>query len=224
MFDEIIAEILQSMLDSLNNAQLILLKEVLVEKLQDKFKDSIKNSPQENSHFVSLFVAAKRVEGCSPRTLTYYEDSLRKIFQEINKDIMRITTDDIRIFLDRYYDRGTASKLTIDNMRRILSSFFNWLEEENHIIKSPMRRIHKIRVGKKVKETYTDEMMEKLRDCSTNIRDLAIIDLLATSGIRVGELVNLNKSNVNFDARECIVYGKGDKERRVYFDVCIREL
>ena len=78
------------------------------------------------------------------------------------------------------------SKVTLDNVRRILSSFFAWLEDEDYIVKSPVRRIHKVKTGKTVKETYTDESLEMMRDHCDNTRDLAMIDLLASTGIRVG--------------------------------------
>ena len=108
--------------------------------------------------------------------------------------------------------------MTVDNIRRNISSFFSWLEEEDYILKSPMRRIHKIKTKTVVKEVISDENMEKMRDACDEIRDLAIIGLLYSTGIRVGELVRLNIKDVNLEQRECVVFGKGDKERRVYFD------
>ena len=106
----------------------------------------------------------------------------------------------------------------MDNIRRNISSFFTWLEEEDYILKSPMRRIHKIKTKTAVKEVISDEMIEKMRDNCAEVRDLAIVDLLYSTGMRVGELVNLNISDIDLEQRECVVYGKGDKERRVYFD------
>lgn len=140
------------------------------------------------------------------------------MLDDINKPERQISTDDLRIYLDNYQRRGTVSKVTLDNVRRILSSFFSWLEDEDYIIKSPVRRIHKVKTGKTVKETYTDEALEVMRDHCDNMRDLAMIDLLASTGMRVGELVKLNRQDVDFENRECIVFGKGDKERKVYFD------
>ena len=118
---------------------------------------------------------------------------------------------------DYQIQRG-SSKVTIDNIRRILSSFFSWLEDEDFILKSPARRIHKVKTAKVVKDTYTDEALELVRDNCTNTRDLAIIDLLASSGMRVGEMVMLNREDIDFNERECVVIGKGNKERLVYFD------
>ena len=167
---------------------------------------------------LDTYIAAKRVEGCSEKTLRYYESTIRNMLLSVGKLAKEISTDDLRWYLDSYQRRNNASKVTVDNVRRILSSFFSWLEEENLILKSPVRRIHKVKTGKTVKETYTDEALEIMRDHCENTRDLAIIDLLSSTGMRVGELVKLNREDINFQERECIVFGKGEKERKVYFD------
>lgn len=172
----------------------------------------------DNRHLVSVFLAAKRVEGCSEKTVRYYDSTIRNVLTDVSKDIKQITTDDLRMYLDNYQKRSGASKVTIDNIRRILSSFFSWLEDEDYIIKSPVRRIHKVKTCKTVKETYSDEALELMRDNSECIRDLAIIDILASTGMRVGELVRLNRGDIDFENRECIVLGKGNKQRKVYFD------
>lgn len=140
------------------------------------------------------------------------------MIRRIPLEIRKITTDDIREYLAEYQKMNSCGKVTVDNVRRNLSSFFSWLEEEDYILKSPMRRIHKIKTKQAVKEVITDEMIEQLRDHCKCKRDLAMIDLLYSTGIRVGELVGLNRTDINFGERECVVYGKGDKERRVYFD------
>lgn len=167
---------------------------------------------------LDTYIAAKRVEGCSEKTLRYYESTIRSMLLTVRKQAKDIATDDLRGYLDSYQRRNNASKVTVDNVRRILSSFFSWLEDENLILKSPVRRIHKVKTGKTVKETYTDEALEIMRDHCENARDLAIIDLLSSTGMRVGELVKLNRTDINFQERECVVFGKGDKERKVYFD------
>jgi len=164
------------------------------------------------------FIAAKRVEGCSDKTLHYYESTIRNLLTALQKEVCRISTEDLRIYLDTYQQRGTVSKVTMDNVRRILSSFFSWLEDEDYIVKSPVRRIHKVKTGKTVKETYSDESLELMRDYCETTRDLAMIDLLSSTGMRVGELVKLNRDDVDFENRECVVFGKGNKQRRVYFD------
>ena len=167
---------------------------------------------------MNMFISSKRVEGCSNKTLRYYETSLLRLFKEINTHVTHIRTDDLRNYLSDYQEKTDCSKSNIDNIRRIMSSFFTWLEDESYIIKSPVRRIHKIRSTQTVKETYTDESLETMRDQCGCIRDLAMIDMLASTGMRVGELVRLNIKDIDFENRECVVFGKGSKERPVYFD------
>lgn len=171
-----------------------------------------------NTEYLDMFIAAKRIEGCSERTIEYYRVTIVHMLNKMNIPIRQITTEDLREYLTQYQQNSKCGKVTIDNIRRNLSSFFSWLEAEDHILKSPIRRIHKVRTGTKVKETFTDENIELLRDNCKQIRDLAMIDLLYSTGIRVGELVNLNIEDINFEERECVVYGKGNKERTVYFD------
>lgn len=187
-----------------------------------EFQDSPESLPQidsrENAHLVNLFIAAKKIEGCSENTLKYYSNTLTKILDTVHKNIHHIETNDLRLYLSNYQAEHNCSKITLDNIRRIMSTFFAWLEDENYISKSPVRRIHKVKATQMVKETLTDEHLEKLRDQCTHVRDLAIIDLLVSTGIRVAELVKLNRTDINFAERECIVLGKGDKERLVYFD------
>ena len=171
-----------------------------------------------NQEYLQLFLEAKRIEGCSERTIQYYRTTIEKLLLNIITPIRKITTEEIRHYLVKYQQVNNCSKVTVDNVRRNISSFFSWLEEEDYLLKSPMRRIHKIKTKQQVKETISDEAIELLRDNCNCLRDLAIIDLLYSTGIRVGELVNLNISDIDFDARECVVFGKGDKERKVYFD------
>ena len=223
MVNQIITEIEQGMAKFLNNEQMERLEEVLTHCFYDKEViinegAKIKNEEVENKNLLKLFLAAKRVEGCSEKSLKYYKSTLDNMLQELSKPVKQVMTDDLRKYLAEYQINGKAGKVTIDNIRRIFSSFFSWLEDENYIIKSPARRIHKVKAGKTVKETYSDETLEILRDNCTSLRDLAIIDLLASTGMRVGELVNLNRYDIDFENRECIVLGKGDKERRVYLD------
>ncbi len=220
MNENLINEIQQAMLDVLDNEQLTQLRKVLEFALRNAtvtIKDPEKRT-NDSDKLVESFLAAKKVEGCSPNSMAYYRSTLHNALASIGKGVTRISTDDLRTYLNDYQERSGASKVTVDNIRRILSSFFSWLEEENYIVKSPVRRIHKVKVGKTVKETYTDESLELMRDHCDNPRDLALIDLLASTGMRVGELVKLNRTDIDFDGRECIVTGKGDKQRRVYFD------
>ena len=173
---------------------------------------------RENSQLVGVFLSAKRIEGCSEKTIHYYQSSIEKLLMEIQKQVCEITTNDIRCYLATQQDTRQLSNVTIDNHRRIFSSFFSGLEDEDYITKSPVRRIHKVRTDTLVKEVLSDESMEVLRDSCTEIRDIAMIDLLASTGIRVGELVKMNRDDIDFQERQCVVFGKGNKEREVYFN------
>ncbi|MGI6122018.1 MAG: site-specific tyrosine recombinase/integron integrase [Saccharofermentanales bacterium] len=217
MISQAIIKIQDELKSILDENQMKRLSETLQKHLSS-FAESENESTTKRADMLPVFLAAKRVEGCSEKSLRYYESTIRNMLENISKPEYQITTEDLRSYLDTYQCRGTISKVTLDNVRRILSSFFAWLEDEDYIVKSPVRRIHKVKTGKVVKETYTDEVLELMRDHCSNIRDLAMIDLLASTGIRVGELVRLNRDEVDFDRRECIVFGKGNKERKVYFD------
>lgn len=221
MKEKLVNTIIQEMLPFLNNAQISKLQKVLnyeFEKLEIKIKNSNSLEIQSNSNLINLFISAKRIEGCSEKSLKYYQTTLEKMIDNIKKSIQEITTNDLRDYLTTYQNTKNPSKTTTDNVRRVFSSFFSWLEDEDYILKSPVRRIHKIKTGTIVKETYSDENLEIMRDNCDCIRDLALIDMLASTGMRVGELVLLNIEDINFNERECIVFGKGNKERVVYFD------
>ena len=211
----IIFEILNDMAEELTVFQLKKLQEVLLKRFDEEEKQP---NPAKNEEYLEMFINAKRIEGCSPRTLKYYRTTIEHLFSHQNLPVRKMNTDQLRQYLTDYQKINNCGKSTVDNIRRNLSSFFSWLEEEDHILKSPMKRIHKIKTKTTVKETISDEDIEKLRDNCDVVRDIAIIDLLYSTGMRVGELVNLDISDINFDERECIVYGKGEKERRVYFD------
>ena len=213
--EEKLVQIINEMSDYLNVSQLKKLQEVLLKHLSEGSPD---RENIKNDEYLKLFLDAKRIEGCSERTLKYYRLTIEQMLSEIRTPIRKMTTDEIRNYLVEHQERGKCGKVTIDNIRRNISSFFSWLEEEDYILKSPMRRIHKIKTKTVVKEVISDEYMEKMRDACREIRDLAMIDFLYSTGVRVGELVRLNRNDINMEQRECIVFGKGDKERRVYFD------
>ena len=219
MKQNLINEVIQGMLPFLNNAQTEKLQEVMQHTLFNYSVIADKNNNEQlEQNLVELFLSAKRIEGCSEKSLKYYESTILSLLADLGKDVKHIITDDIRTYLTDYQSRKQSSKVTIDNIRRILSSFFSWLEDEDYILKSPVRRIHKVKTGATIKETYTDEALELMRDNCTQLRDLAMIDMLASTGMRVGEMVLLNREDIDFNERECVVFGKGDKERIVYFD------
>ena len=219
MKQNLITDVVQAMLPFLNNSQTERLQEVLQHTLFDYEVTKIENEKEiSEQNLVESFLSAKRIEGCSEKTLKYYDSTIQALLNSIGKGIKYIVTDDIRCYLTEYQTEKKSSKVTIDNIRRILSSFFSWLEDEDYILKSPVRRIHKVKTGTNIKETYSDEALELMRDNCTEFRDLAMIDMLASTGMRVGEMVLLNRNDIDFNERECVVFGKGDKERIVYFD------
>lgn len=220
MKQQITEEIVQQMLPHLDNAQLQKLQEVLEYSLYNyEISGKITETEDDSQKLIDSFVYAKRIEGCSEKTLKYYRTTIETMTAAIDKGVRHMQTDDLRAYLTEYREKHGSSRVTIDNIRRILSSFFSWLEDEDHILKSPVRRIHKVKTATNIKETYTDEELEKMRDNCEELRDLAIVDMLASTGMRIGEMVLLNKTDINFNERECVVFGKGDKERVVYFDV-----
>ena len=221
MKDDIIAIIKSEMLNNLDASQMKRLDQVLVHTLWDVDIIPSRGKPKAektNEELLTDFLDAKSLEGCSQKTVKYYRATLQKMFDILEKNVIAITTDDLRKYLSEYQKESGCSRSNMDNIRRILSSFFMWLENENYILKSPVRRIHKIKSTKKVKETFSDESMEVMRDNVEHPRDLALIDFLASTCVRVSELVALNIADIDFENQECVVLGKGDKERIVYFD------
>lgn len=214
MNNQYIDKIREKIKGHLSEDQMIILTNVLEEVLNNESSEV----NRKEIDYVEIFLAAKRVEGCSDKTIRYYESTIRNTIIKVGVKPEEMTTDDLRLYLNDYQSESGASKVTIDNIRRILSSFFSWLEDEDYIVKSPVRRIHKVKTCKTVKETYSDEALEMMRDNCECDRDLAIVDILASTGMRVGELVKLNKKDIDFQNRECVVLGKGNKQRKVYFD------
>lgn len=213
--EEKIVKVLNEMAEYLSVSQMKKLQEVILSTFSENAPDKLEIA---NEEFLKMFLDAKKIEGCSDRTINYYRVTIEHLLCNIDTAVRKVTTEEIREYLADYQKRNNCTNVTIDNVRRNISSFFSWLEEEDYILKSPMKRIHKIKTKQQVKETISDEAIEQLRDHCNCTRDLAMIDLLYSTGIRVGELVNLNVSDIDFESRECVVFGKGDKERKVYFD------
>ena len=190
-----IEEVTSKTMFFLENNQRIKLKEILTEICLNYqitiIEQTVKQETQKNNEeILNKFISSKEIEGCSTRTLNYYKDNITKMLDTINLPIDEITTEILRNYLSDYKSNSSAGMVTIDNIRRTLSSFFAWLENEDYIVKSPVRRIHKVKATKKVKETLTDENLEKLRDTCSNIRNLAILELLISTGMRVENLLN----------------------------------
>ncbi len=219
MKEELINNVLSHMQGVLDWRQMKVLKVTLQEQLSQVTITEC-DTPKGNDINILLdsFISAKKIEGCSDKSMHYYKRTIELFSESVALPITQITTMHIRDYLVQYQNLHQCSKVTIDNMRRILSSFFAWLEDEDYIVKSPVRRIHKVKTESYIKETLSDEELEKMRDCSSSVRDLAMLDLLISTGIRVGELVGINRSDLNFQERQCVVFGKGNKERLVYFN------
>ncbi|AQY21177.1 tyrosine-type recombinase/integrase [Riemerella anatipestifer] len=213
-------KILSQMSNSLNFQQMELLEFVLEQNLKTLIIKNLEEITLDKTPIDLLhsFLSAKKIEGCSEKSLKYYFSTIEALLNNLNKNVCEISTNDLRLYLSDYQNKNNSSKVTIDNIRRIFSSFFSWLEDEDYILKSPVRRIHKVKTAKTIKEILTDEEIEKLRDNSQNIRDLSIVEILSSTGMRVGELVKINIKDVDFQERSCIVTGKGNKQREVYFD------
>jgi site-specific recombinase xerD len=220
MKQELITKIMQKMLPYLDNAQLKRLRQTMEQTFfsYEVIGVEFGVGEDDSNDLINKFIAAKRIEGCSEKTLKYYQTTINAMVLSLGKNVRCILTENLRTYLTDYQSKNQLSRVTIDNIRRILSSFFSWLEDEDYIIKSPVRRIHKVKTTISIKETYLDEDLEKMRDSCEELRDLAMIDMLASTGMRVGEMVLLNREDINFEERECVVLGKGDKERIVYFD------
>lgn len=217
MIEEIISNIRSKLANTITEEQI----GMVIQCVSEIIMLNLNKYPAEQDNEMSLidkFISAKKIEGCSEKTIKYYHATISSCISSIDKDVIDVSTDDLRQYLSDYQMTHDVSKVTIDNIRRILSSFFSWLEDEDHIVKSPVRRIHKVKSGHAVKNAFSDEELEKLRDSVDNIRDKTMLDILISTGMRVGELVNLDREDVNFDERECIVFGKGSCQRLVYFD------
>lgn len=222
MKEALIQSILGEMQKHIDCNQMVILKSTLQARLAAFDVKEIKccenTFKTENEKLLKSFISAKKIEGCSEKTLNYYHKTIEHFLETIETYLTRIETEQIRNYLYSYQESHHSSKVTIDNMRRILSTFFAWLEDEDFISKSPVRRIHKVKTDSLVRETITDEQLEQLHDICTEKRDLALVDVLASTGIRVGELVRLNRADLDLQERQCIVFGKGNKERFVYFN------
>lgn len=214
MDTKIIEIVLKKSSSFLTPEQILKVKELFAEEISKMSKREIKS----RKTMLKAFITAKKVEGCSDRTIGYYKYVITKFISETTTPLSQITTEEIRAYINEMMEKKKVSNLSADNTRRILSSFFAWLFEEDYILKNPMKRIHKIKLIKKVKEAYSEEMVETIKSACSSIRDLAIIELLSSTGIRVGELVKMNKTDIDFNSKEIIVLGKGGKQRKVYFD------
>ena len=162
------------------------------------------------------FVATKRIEGIADSTLKRYYDANLKLIEFLRKPLYEVTTYDLRFYLSYRREQGGVSNRTLDGIRRCYSSFFGWLAAEGLIGNNPCAALAQVKYKKTVKKPYSAVEMEKLRKACDNIRDLALVDVLYSTGCRVSEVSRLDIADVDFDRMECRVLGKGNKERIVY--------
>lgn len=215
----------------LTGKQLLQLNDVITEVLSNYEVMVLDPNSERNGDYVSenkdlfdKYVRASLIEGKSQRTLDAYSDSFYKFMEFAQKSVIEVTTDDVRDFLSFKQKIGQVSNATLDNIRRNLSSVFRWLHEEGYILKNPVIKINKIKDKKKVKQPFTPREIELLRRefgryPKTRARDLAMFELLLSSGIRVGELCGLNRSDVDLQECSMVVLGKGNKQRECYFNI-----
>lgn len=220
MNEWLINDICVQMQGNLTENQMKCLRKVLADNIKGiRISNPEEHLNTQNSiQYLEKYLAAKKLEGCSEKTITYYKTTIEKLLLVVDKNVREITTEEFRTYLSAYQSEHNNSMVTIDNIRRIISGFFTWLEDEDYIVKSPARRIHKVKTAQLIKETFTDENLEELRNACDELRDLVIIEFLASTGVRIGELVKIDRDSINFYERSCIVHGKGNKQREVYFD------
>ena len=163
------------------------------------------------------FLASKRIENCAEGTLERYNECVTKLVLTLNKRLQDITTNDIRYYLAMYQETRKISMSYLDTIRRYLNSFFAWVSDECYIYKNPMRRLKKIKVPQKIKKPFTQAEMEHLRCSAKTKRDIAIMEFLYSTAARIGEVVQLDRRDIDWNKNEVIIYGeKGKKERKVY--------
>ena len=163
------------------------------------------------------YVAAMKVECRSQKTIERYVYIIGKLMAFAKVPTRRISVYHLRGFLASEKERGICEN-TLEGYREIFSAYFNWLQRESLIDRNPCVNLGVIKVPKKEKKTYTDAELERLNRSCSSLRDLAILHFLRSTGCRISEATELNRDTVNLDALECVVHGKGNKERKVYLD------
>ena len=217
----LIRNIIGDMKHSLNQRELSELNRVLITHLMDveiigrelPYEEDFR---KENERLMGLFIDAKRLEGRSKNTIAYYQHMIVRLCDFLDKPILLMTTQDIRQFL--LHCHSTMKPVSVNNVKRIYSSFFQWLENEEYILKSPVKRIGNIKVDKVIKKPFSITETEKLRIGCETLRLRAMLEFLLSTGVRVGELVKLNINDIDMSDRSCIVFGKGAKQREVFFN------
>lgn len=213
-------ELLSGLVGILGQEKIDLVDRVLI-KILNKYEITKKHNElivygDDNDKIRKQFIASMRLEGKSEKTLVQYNRAIMKMIEFISKPFTKIQTNDIRFYLSNYQATRGVSKRTLDNERRFLSAFFSWLTIEEIIQKNPMLRIKKVKQDKVIKKPFSDIEVEKLRLNCKNKKEKALVEFMLSTGCRVSEISNVDLNDVNFETGECIVFGKGNKERTVY--------
>ena len=178
-----------------------------------------------NMGLVRKFIATKKLEGKSERTLRRYQPELEKLVYFLDKKLYEVSPYDLRLYLSLYKEQRKISNRTLENMRKTISTFFGWLHDEGLIGQNPARAVKQIKYDKIVRKPFTRVERERLKNACCQLRDLALTEFLYASGLRVSEVVSLDRTSIDFITREATVIGKGGKERRFYLsEVCAEYL
>lgn len=209
------------MQDRLNDEQLLMLENVLAINLHGlEVKEECTQLVTSERHWekiLRMYIACKRLENCAESTLIAYQRCITMLFEGINKKIHEITTNDLRYYLAVYQEQRHISLSYLDTLRHYISSFFTWATDEGYINRDLSRRLKKVKVPRKLMKPYTAEEREHLKDIAKTERDVAIMELLYSTAGRIGEVVAINREDIDFINREIVIYGqKGKKERKVY--------
>lgn len=205
--------------ERLNQAKMVLYMHLSGLQILRGEETALSTELDNTGEWVRLYLVTMSLKGCTTKSIQAYQQEYKMFFGYVNKSVADITVNDIRQYLAYCKLTRHNNDVTINNKIRYLNGLFSWLLEEEYISKNPMIKIKSNRVERKVKEVFTDEQVTLIRDAAMrkSIRDLAIVDFLHTTGARISEVVALNRDMIDFKDRECIVYGKGRKERPVYF-------
>lgn len=222
MKEQLIRSVSEKMCSHLTSEQINVLENTLVMVLNDykieRQDGNIIIHDGAAEKIAKTFLVVKHVSGCSDRTIKSYMFYLQKFILNLRKPIFEIETNDIRYYLAMYKEKRKVSNTTLNNIRSCLSSFFSWMHDEGIIQRNPMKRIPTIKTPKTIQHPFTVEDMERLRMECRRERDLAIMEFLYSTGVRVSEAVKLDRDQINFSEGECVVFGKGAKEREVFIN------
>lgn len=222
MKDEIVAAILQEMMPLLNDGQLAALKETIRAKLCAydirKKETSVMCTDNNGQNYLQVFLETFRQNGKSEGTIEQYRLHLSRMLAYIGKNVQQIEDDDLIDYMHRYKQLRKVSGRYLNNMRLVFNSFFHWLQRKKVIQRNPVDGLEPIKYRQVVKKPLSPEELEKVRCACEQERDLAIVEFLYSSAVRVSELTALNRDDIRWESDDVLVLGKGNKEREVYLN------